>query len=144
LPPKTPLSGRCYCGHMRLKASDQPQVVTYCHCVDCRRVTGAPVGVFAAFDADHLTFEPPLDDGKSYVNGVTRWNCPQCCSPLAAQYPYLPGQIYLPIGLFDQAAELAPEAHSHSAQQLPWLHLQDDLPRSNGSGRGRLKEAAHD
>lgn len=67
-----------------------------------------------------------------------RWTCATCGSPLAARFDYLPGQIYVPIGILDQAAELAPQLHCHAAQTLPWLCLNDDLPRSAGSARAVL------
>ena len=101
-------------------------------------MTGAPVATFAAFGLDDLTFDPPLDDGVSVNPGVTRWFCRACGSPLAGQYDYLPGQIYVSLGLIDQADALAPDRHSHAANALPWLHIADDLPRDAASRRDAL------
>jgi hypothetical protein len=78
---------------------------------------------------------PELGRGFSRHPGVMRWNCPDCGSPLAASFDYLPGQIYVPIGLLDQAAALPPQLHSHKASRLPWLHIEDDLQRSASSAR---------
>lgn len=44
------LTGRCYCGATTVQATLAPLTVAYCHCIDCRRVTGAQVAAFAAFD----------------------------------------------------------------------------------------------
>ena len=46
-PPR--FTGRCYCGGITLSAQESPQTIAYCHCTDCRRITGAPVAAFAAF-----------------------------------------------------------------------------------------------
>ncbi len=119
-----------------------PKIVVYCHCSDCRRWTGGPVAAFAAFaDADLVT-SPALGPAFTAFAGVDRWTCDACGSPLAARFDYLPGQTYVPIGVIDQAADLAPQLHCHAASGLPWLCIDDTLPRSAESGRDSLNSAA--
>lgn len=132
------LSGRCYCGRSRFTAHKLPQTVAYCHCSDCRRWTGAAVGVFAAFAVADIASTPPLGEPVSHAPGVERWFCRDCGSPLAARFDYQPDQLYVPIGLIDQAADLPPEIHCHADAQLPWLHISDTLHRASGSGRDTL------
>lgn len=81
---------------------------------------------------------PELGRGFSRNPGVMRWNCADCGSPLAASFDYLPGQIYVPIGLLYHAAALAPQLHSQEASRLPWLHIEDDLQWSVSSARTSL------
>ncbi|MEM0943708.1 MAG: GFA family protein [Pseudomonadota bacterium] len=128
--------GRCYCGASRVEAFGAPQIVAYCHCHDCRRWTGGPVAVFAAFAVEDLRLLPWPEPRR--WGGVTRWNCPECGSPLAAAFDYLPGQIYVPIGILEDAPSLAPSLHCHAENALPWLCLSDDLPRQEGSARAAL------
>ncbi|MBW4709647.1 GFA family protein [Roseobacter sp. YSTF-M11] len=135
---QTGVTGRCYCGAKSLRSSAAPHVVAYCHCTDCKRVTGAPVAAFAAFCEADLIITPDPGPPVSHHPGVVRWFCTACGSPLAAQYDYLPGQVYVPIGLLDQAADLEPSLHSHAENRVPWLHIDDDLPRQTGSGRDIL------
>lgn len=135
-------TGRCYCGGITLSAQESPQIVVYCHCADCRRITGAPVAAFAAFSENVVQVTPAWPVFKSFAPGVTRWSCPDCCSPLAAAFDYLPGQLYIPLGLIDQAAELPPELHAHDGLRLPWLHIADGIPRIDGSSRVALCRAA--
>jgi hypothetical protein len=80
-----PITGRCYCGAVSMRATQAPQVVTYCHCIE-----------------------------------------------------YLPGQVYVALGLIDQAARLAPQVHAHEQQRLPWLHIDDGIERFAQSSRSRL------
>ncbi len=117
-------------------------IVVYCHCADCRRWTGGPVAAFAAFADADFADAPALGRAFSAASGVERWTCGACGSPLAARFDYLPGQTYVPIGVLDQAADLAPSLHCHADARLPWIHVDDTLPRSDGSGRARLNEAA--
>jgi len=137
----TVISGRCYCGATTIHATQSPRAVAYCHCTDCRRVTGAPAAAFAAFDETAVTFAPS-DGRKVTVNpGVTRSFCNVCGSPLAGRYDYLPGTVYIAVGLLDQANDLAPQLHAHESQRLTWLHIDDDLRRFAGSARSRLRDA---
>ena len=132
------ISGRCYCGKIEISAPAEPQVVTYCHCKDCKRASGAPIAAFAGFAVKDVSFEPPLSTYASVAKDVKRWFCPDCGSPVAAIYDYLPGQIYVGLGLLDQADRLEPQGHAHADSILPWLHLKDSLPRSKDSARDRL------
>lgn len=123
---------------MTVTSSNSPLVVNYCHCADCRRLSGAPVAAFAAFPEGSLQIEPGPGVPSSHTPGVVRWFCKSCGSPLAAQYDYLPSQIYVPLGLLDQAGDFPPVIHCHADAALAWLQINDSLVRQNGSGRDTL------
>ena len=99
------------------------------------------MGAFAAFPAEAVTVNSAMTAPVGIRDGVQRWFCPKCGSPLAATYDYLSGQTFIPIGVLDQADLLVPEQHSHAGSALPWLHISDDLPRFSASGRDRLNSA---
>lgn len=141
-PDAPPLTGRCYCAKTTLSASESAQVVAYCHCAGCRRLSGAPVAAFAAFGGGILTIVPPPQHAAQVSDGVNRWFCAGCGAAVAATYDYLPEQVYVPVGLWDQVDDLAPASHSHAASAVSWLHLSDDLPRHMASGRDALSEQA--
>ncbi len=136
------LTGRCYCGKTKIKSSRLPLTVAYCHCIDCRRVTGAPVAAFAAFDENAVTFSPNEGSTVNANPGVTRTFCSACGSPLTGRYDYLPMQVYIPVSIFDQANELAPKIHTQESERLQWLHISDDIERVAASGRSRLNKAS--
>ncbi len=97
------------------------------------------MAAFAAFAEEAVTFAADELRDVSPNAGATRSFCGKCGSPLAGRYAYLPGQVYIPIGLIDQAAELPPSLHAHAQERLPWLHLEDELDRLDGTSRERLK-----
>lgn len=132
------MTGRCYCGRTTLRAEGPPQVIAYCHCVDCRRISGAPVAAFAGFAETVVTFAPDEGTRATSGDGVRRTFCPDCGSPLTGRYAYLPDQVYIPLGLLDQADQLAPQLHAHAESRLPWLCLTDDLPKIARSAREDL------
>ncbi|MEM9319625.1 MAG: GFA family protein [Pseudomonadota bacterium] len=133
------ITGRCYCGAVALEAADGPQVVTYCHCQDCRRSAGAPVAAFAAFAEEAVSVDGPLRAAPPAGPGAKRMFCAECGTPILARYDYLVGQVYVSLGCLDQAAELAPSRHAHHDAKLPWLDLADDLPRDAASARDALR-----
>jgi len=59
---------------------------------------------------------------------------------LLAHFSYIPDQVFLPIGLINEAATLTPDLHAHAGSALPWLHLDDGLPRHAASSRDALNE----
>ncbi|MCR9214465.1 MAG: GFA family protein [Proteobacteria bacterium] len=136
------VSGGCYCGAIRFRSAKAPFTVSYCHCVDCRRATGAPVAVFAAFKDEDLTFSP--NEGKQVTvnTGASRSFCPDCGSPLASRFDYLPGQTYVAIGIFDHPEAFAPKLHSYDSQRIDWLHIDDDLERLATTSRDKLNESS--
>ncbi len=49
----------------------------------------------------------------------------------------LPGEIYVPVWVFDEPEEFEPEMHGWISQRLGWLDLRDDLPRYQESSKPR-------
>lgn len=141
------ITGRCYCGAVSLHCDAKAQTVTYCHCDDCRRVTGAPVTAFAAVakgETRLVADDPKIIQHICHSTGAERWFCGACGSPLKAWFSYLPDQDYLPLGILDQAPDLAPEHHCYVQSAMPWMTFDDGLPRSDDSGSDILGQAADD
>lgn len=132
------ISGRCYCGETKLLSTKAPKSVVYCHCTDCRRVTGAPVAAFAAFDEAVLSFEPGEGRSVSVNPGVVRTFCELCGTPLTGRYDYLPGTVYVAVGVLDQADDLAPQLHAHESNRLSWLPIDNKCKRIAASARDEL------
>lgn len=118
-----------------------PETIAYCHCQDCRRVSGAPVTAFAACSEVDVVLPEAAGLPFCLSENVTRWFCRRCGSPLAAKYTYLPEQVYIPVGLFDRADRLHPKQHAHADSALPWLKIDDSLPRHGQSAAEALHKA---
>lgn len=121
-------TGGCRCGAVSFEASAEPHHISYCHCEDCRRATGAPVSAFVGFRSDAATFAG--EEPKVFQNGsVTRSFCGTCGSPIAYRDGRLPGEIYFMLGAMDHPAYFKPTLHAFVREQLPFLHMPDGLPR---------------
>lgn len=125
-------TGGCRCGGVRFSASAEPHHVSYCHCKDCRRATGAAVVVFVGFAVDEVTFDGSTL--KIFQNGpVARSFCSECGSPIAYTDSRIGDRIYFYLGVMDAPQNYTPTRHAHIGSQLPFLHIADDLPRASGT-----------
>ena len=122
------VTGQCYCGKTTI-AAKSPRTTLYCHCDDCRRSAGAPVTAFVEFAVEDVEISGGHEKTVTVKTGVTRSFCGNCGSPVSGIYDYLPGMIYISLGLLDQAADLGPEMHAFYHRKYPWLEIADDLEK---------------
>jgi len=118
--------GGCLCGAVRFVATGQPKGVYWCHCQSCRRHSGAPVSVFAAYEraAYHVT-KGEITRFESTPGRTTRGFCSRCGSTLTCEVVSLPTETHFHVGAFDDAARFTPTRHVFPNERLPWLHTGD-------------------
>jgi hypothetical protein len=134
------LHGRCFCGAVQIVASGEPFQVSWCHCRDCRRQTGAPAVVWAGFEAARVAFAGAPKRRQSSPH-ITRGFCAACGTPISYEDERLPGEIYIHAGLFDEADRLVPDRHAYVTSKLFWLHLEDGLTQLDTTSRPRHDRA---
>jgi hypothetical protein len=126
-------TGGCMCGAVRYEATGEPLVVGHCHCLSCRRHTGAPVVTFVAFEAHQVRFSK--GDRKIYHSspGVGRGFCAQCGTPLTweAESNRLVDKtiIEFHISTLDNPDAYVPDRHWFHSERIAWFDVADDLPR---------------
>ncbi|MBO0661344.1 GFA family protein [Jiella sp. MQZ9-1] len=120
-------TGGCRCGAVRFTASAEPHYTAICHCVDCRRASGAPFLAFVGFYRSQLSFVG--DTGQRYGEGdVTRSFCPTCGAPIAYEDGRLADRIYVYLGAMDEPARFAPRLQAFAGEALPFAAITVDLP----------------
>lgn len=130
------LAGRCFCGAIRFTASAEPFQVSWCHCRDCRRQTGAPAVVWAGFRSDEVAFGGAPKRRHSSEH-VVRSFCADCGTPIGYEHDELAGEVYIHAGLFDEADRLVPDRHGYVTSKLFWMHLEDGLAAFDATTRER-------
>ena len=130
-------SGKCRCGAYRFRVSEKPFLVSYCHCGDCRKSTGAPVAIFAGFKEDDVEITGEEAAIYKAIPEVNRLFCARCGTPIGYQDVRLPGEMYYYIGMLDNQRAIAPQLHAFVAERLDWLNIVDDLPRYEHFSRSR-------
>jgi len=122
-------SGQCQCGAIRYQLSGEPGSVALCHCIDCRRSSGAPVMAWAEFPEASLTV---LHGEPKTINSsgtAMRSFCGNCGTGLFYRNAgILPGLVEVQLATLDSAATLAPTLHIQTAERLPWMERVHELP----------------
>ena len=127
------LSGGCLCGDVRYEIRGAPVHVFHCHCSMCRRAGGTAFQTWAGLEADALTVTQGTT--QSYISSsfAARSFCGRCGGQLFWNYTTeQTPPVWVAVGTLDHPELLTPERHVFAADRVPWLHMADKLPRSEG------------
>jgi len=122
------LEGGCFCGAVRYRVSGEPRVVTHCHCLHCRRTSGAALVTWATFRADDLSWVKGQPARFQTKPEVTRTFCSSCGTPLTYRNVGTPAEVDVVACSLDDPERLSPQDHVFHSRKLSWIHLSDGLP----------------
>jgi hypothetical protein len=137
------ITGRCLCGEVRFQISELPSDVSYCHCRMCQRSSGGQVNAGAIVARAALRFTQ--GEPKYYKSSpiAERGFCANCGSSLTYR-PLLPewsDWIDVTLAMFDKPEDFPPTWHLGVESQMPWLDINDGLPRVRTEDSPALAEA---
>ncbi len=146
-------TGGCLCGAIRYECPVQPISAGTCHCRDCKRWMGGAFHTIAGFPISSFRFtrgKPKIFDAPSGIKELGF--CSDCGSPLWDRYfvqldeggPIGPNTVWIPIGTLDNPEAVNLEFHYCVESQLPWVNLDDELPRTRCDEEKALREALED
>ena len=123
----------CFCGSVKIEINGNPEWVSYCHCLSCRKATGAPVTAYASFKNTDLEYK--AGDIQYYESSPgTKWgSCSKCNSPLTYQALKYPADTHIHLITIDKHSELSPDSHVHVEESVPWFTISDKHPKYQGS-----------
>lgn len=124
------IEGGCWCGATRYRATGKPNKSSYCHCVDCRGATGAPIAAWLMYDGGRIEFIKGSPKKYSATPGVMRGFCPECGSPLWWEGMWH-DKLYqmVSVASLDNPELYPPDRHAFCHSQISWFEVADDLPR---------------
>lgn len=122
-------TGGCLCGAVRYRAEADPVRAVICHCAVCRRVSGAPMLCFVHFPVGAFSWTSGQPTRYRSSADAERGFCARCGSTLTMHESVLGDRVQVTLGSLDDPAAIRPHDHVWTKQQLPWLHVEDDLPR---------------
>jgi hypothetical protein len=135
-----PVTGGCLCGAIRYAYEGPIGPAAYCHCTDCRRVTGSAFNVSVRFERASLRIEK--GEPKAFTkradsgNLLTRSFCGECGSPLFTTSPAHPEHAFVKAGSLDEPTVVAPTAQSWVDSAVAWSAIAPGLP---AFARGRVR-----
>ena len=105
-------TGGCLCGNVRIVASGRPYRVGVCHCLDCRKHSGALFQASAIFPEDAVTVE---GETRDYAG---RHFCPRCGSSVFGRSA---DEIEVSLGALDAPDQLTPTYELWTLRRESWL-----------------------
>ena len=104
-------SGSCMCGAVRYAGGGTATSLCYCHCMSCRRATGAPFVAWATLDPRPFSFGDTKPERYKSSAQVSRTFCGACGTSLTYQHEERPDEIDVTIPTLDDPGQLGPECH---------------------------------
>lgn len=120
--------GGCLCGVVRYRTRAAPITTVHCHCSDCRRASGAPFSTLAIYPRDAVSWVAGQPRRVPWADRL-RLSCPVCGSPLGVLPAEDSAIIVLTAGSHDHPDTLKPACHIWDSDRLPFVALNDALPR---------------
>lgn len=119
--------GGCLCGALRYEGTGTPYNVSHCHCIDCRRTSGAPLVTWASFRRSEFRFTKGQPRNVSWA-GRVRSFCGACGTPLTFMTEPDADEVDVTVSSFDHPEAVSPADHTWVEDRLPWIQLADGLP----------------
>ncbi len=128
----SPTTGGCLCGAIRYQISAPAFDIAYCHCRMCQRFTGGQIVAGAHFPIE--AFRVTQGDLKYYRSSpiAERGFCADCGSSMiyrALVKAEWSDWCWVMLANMDNPEIFTPTWHLGIESQMPWLDVQDDLPR---------------
>ncbi len=123
------ITGGCHCGSIRYQAEGAAKTHALCHCVDCRRHSGAPMVGWTMYSqsAVKVTKGTPKIY-KSSPDG-RRHFCPDCGTGLFyINEVMLPGIVDIQSATYDDPNAVPARAHIQIADRIGWMAHAHELP----------------
>ena len=129
--------GQCFCGANKAVMTGEPFWICYDHDGDCRRAIDSPLTIWIGYRSAQVTFTAEEPRRFSKTRGVTRTFCSSCASSMTFVDDGLPDEIYVDSGFMDHPERFPPAAHGYWEMKLPFIEINDDLPKNDTYTRDR-------
>ncbi|KAJ5461765.1 uncharacterized protein N7458_003317 [Penicillium daleae] len=124
-------SGSCACRYIRYTTTTPPADPVYCHCIECRKQSGAPYQVWLDFPKDAIKWNVELSVWRSSET-ASRSFCPRCGSTMTMSLDKEPSTTAVAAGTLDIESEhlvRGPGMHIFYKEKAAWYVAPDDGSR---------------
>jgi hypothetical protein len=128
-----PHTGRCFCGAVRYRVTEEPLVVYACHCTDCQKRSGSAFGLsmWVRLPAIEVTqgepeLQSPVGPDRRPRPGRV---CRDCGIRMWSEPPHRPGLAVIRPGTLDDTSQLRPHAHMWTRSAQRWFVFPEGVPR---------------
>lgn len=118
----------CNCGQLHAMCTGEPDRVSVCHCLNCKRRTGSAFAWNASFPAEAVK---PVGDFRSFSRKTdtgrtnTYHFCPDCGSTVYYNVEMRPGMISVPAGAFASVDFPKPTVQVFGQRRVEWCDVNE-------------------
>lgn len=118
----------CLCGGVKLSYSGELGPANYCHCADCRRITGSAFNIGLRVYRKDLVVNA-TSELRSYNSAnaagrkIERYFCATCGSPIFTLHPSKPEFAWVKAGIIDQPELVQPEYENWIKDKVSWATI---------------------
>lgn len=123
------MKGGCHCGAIRYEVLSNPFDADFCHCRDCQKSTGAPVGVWMDFKVEQIRWLSGEITEYASSDKIRRGFCANCGSTLSYRSTEYPGYFTLSVVSLDSPDDVVPSYHIYTESQVKWLTIDDSCKK---------------
>ena len=129
---KTNLTGRCSCGGVTYRISQDALFTLACHCRDCQRSTGSAFVIHLVvaerdFEISGTTNQSTLPTGSG--GGREIHYCSECATSIWCRYFYHKvAVIAVRGGTLDDTNAIRPQAHIFTRSKQSWVEIPKNVP----------------
>ena len=138
--PDPPYTGRCLCGAVHWRLDQRPLAVNACHCMDCKKSTGATnvVMLLAKSEAftstgETETYRKKADSGRE----LDIHRCVQCGTRMFHRNLASQALVFISAGTLDDTSWAIPTSHIWVEKISPGVTMEDDAIKVVGQPADR-------
>lgn len=128
--PQAPYSGSCLCAAVRYRLNARPLAANACHCMDCKKLTGATNLLMLLCERDAFVHEQGeveryckrADSG----NAIDIVRCASCGVRLWHEPLSAPQLVFVAAGTLDDPSWVVPTSHIFTRSVSSGVVIQDD------------------
>ena len=126
-----PYPGRCLCGEIEYRLSDEPVAYYACHCTDCQKRSGSgfALSMWVKRAALEVTKGAPAIVTRKATNGKPRQysDCPECGTRLWSEPGRIPDLAVLRPGTLDDPNQFTPALHMWTRSKQSWVKIPEGV-----------------
>ena len=124
---KIELKGKCLCGAVKYKLSENPLFTQVCHCKDCKVLTGASYVINSSVIDNTLCIEGKVSSSIKLQGGsgksVKMFYCDKCGVYIYTDYESAIGRLNIRTKTLENSKEFPPQAHIFTKDKDEWVNL---------------------
>ncbi len=133
---KSRIEGGCLCGNVRYQLHDEPRQLSNCHCIDCRRASGALSVTWGSLRRERVEILYGEVRKVNHANRIRSFA--GCCGTSLFFEDHADCEwLDVTIASFDNPEKYSPEVEIWTEDRLPWVSLDPARP-AHKQGRPSL------